>query len=217
MPENATDEQKVAWRKENGLPENADGYVAKVELPNGQVFGEADKPIIAALSGVALEQNVPPGAFNGIVAKYFEIQDQQRQARIAADNSFHDNAVSTLTQAWGDADYKRNTTMIGNLLTSTFPADFVPLLSGARLADGTLLADHPVYLKGLADQARKIVPVTTMIQPNSDAAATMSTRKAEIEKLMGDRSSAYWRGPTSAAMQTEYRDIVKALPGPQAR
>ena len=33
-------------------------------------------------------------------------------------------------------------------------------------------------------------------------------RKAELEGMMGDRTSAYWRGPAAEAMQSEYRDIV---------
>lgn len=215
LPDNATPEQKAAWRKDNGLPESADGYVAALALPDGKVFGEADKPIISALAATALEGDIAPAAFNGVVAKYYELQDQARQARVAADATFHDQSVAALTTAWGETDYLRNTTMIGNLVASTFPADFAPLLNGARLADGTLLADHPAYLKSMADIARKIVPVSTIVPANSDAAATMTTRKGEIEKLMGDRSSTYWRGPTSAAMQKEYHDIIVATSQPQ--
>jgi hypothetical protein len=35
LAENATPEEKATWRKENGLPEKAEEYVAKLALPNG--------------------------------------------------------------------------------------------------------------------------------------------------------------------------------------
>jgi hypothetical protein len=215
LPDNATDEQKLAWRKENGLPEAATGY--EVKLPEGVVPGEADKPLIADYQKFAHANNMTAAQFNQNLGFYYQLQAAERAARVQRDGQFHDNAVSALTTEWGDQNYKRNTTMIANLISSSFPADFVPLLNAARLPDGTLLADHPAYLKGVADQARQIVPVTTLMQPNGDTAKAMSTRRGEIEKLMGDRGSAYWRGPTAATMQAEYRDIVAALPGPQGR
>ncbi len=185
-------------------------------LPNGQVFGEADKPIIAALAGVALEGSIPPAAFNGVVAKYYELQDKAAQERVAADATFHDEAVSTLTAEMGGVEYKRNMNIIGNLM-ATAPAGTGDLLLGGRTADGKLIGDHPQVLKWLVDMGRQIVPVSTLMQPGAEAAAAVGTRKASIEKLMGDRSSEYWRGPTSAALQQEYRDLIGATQNAQGR
>ena len=38
----------------------------------------------------------------------------------------------------------------------------------------------------------------------------MSDEIASIEKLMGDRSSDYWRGPKANDIQQRYRDLVEA-------
>jgi hypothetical protein len=88
LGENATPEEKATWRKENGLPEKADDYVAGLALPSGLVIGEAEKPVVSALASVAHEGNIDPKAFNGLVSKYYELQDQQRQAREDADARF---------------------------------------------------------------------------------------------------------------------------------
>lgn len=215
LPENATAEQTAAWRKENGIPDAAAGY--EVKLPDGVVTGEADKPLIGAYQEFALANNMTSAQFNQNLGFYYQLQAQERAARAERDGSFHDASVSSLTTEWGDQNYKRNTTMIANLVSSSFPAEFVPLLNSARLPDGSLLADHPVYLKGLSEQARQIVPISTLIQPSAETAAANATRRVEIEKMMGDRSSGYWRGPGAAAMQQEYREIVSAGQGPQGR
>jgi hypothetical protein len=215
LPENATAEQVTAWRKENGIPEAATGY--EVKLGDGVVPGEADAPLIGAYQEFALANNMTPAQFNQNLGFYYQLQAQQRAARATQDASFHDEAVSALTTEWGDQNYKRNTTMIANLVASSFPSDFVPLLNSARLPDGSLLADHPVYLKGVAEQARQIVPISTLMQPSAETAKANTIRRGELEKLMGDRSSVYWRGPQSAAMQQEYRDIISAASGPQGR
>jgi hypothetical protein len=44
------------------------------------VIGEAEKPVVAELAAVAHESNLDPKAVQRLVAKYYEIQDKQRQA-----------------------------------------------------------------------------------------------------------------------------------------
>lgn len=207
LPENATDEQKATWRKENGLPDTAAGY--EIALPDGLVVGEADKPLVAAYQEFAHANNMTPAQLNQNLGFYYQLQAQQAQARIAADNAFHDESLRALTTEWGDKDYKRNETMVANLMNLA-PAGFKDKVLSGRTADGKLIGDHPDFLKWAAEIARQVVPVTTLIQPSAEAAAANNTRIGEIEKLMGDRSSAYWRGPTSGPMQQEYRELIQA-------
>jgi hypothetical protein len=112
LADNATPEEKATWRKENGLPEKADDYVAKLALPGGLVIGEAEKPVVAELAGVALDSNLDPKAFNGLVAKYYEIQDKQRQVQEDADANFKRESEDALRTDWQGADYRRNLTAV---------------------------------------------------------------------------------------------------------
>lgn len=207
LPENATDEQKTAWRKENGLPENAAGY--EVKLPEGIVPGEADKPLIGAYQEFAHTNGMTAAQFNQNLGFYYQLQGQQQQARAIADDRFHDETVRTLTTEWGDAEFRRNENMIGNLMALA-PKGVSDILLAGRTADGKRIGDHPDILKWQVDLARKIVPITTMITPNVEAAAANKTRMGELERMMGDRSSEYWRGPQANNMQNEYRQLVDA-------
>ncbi|MGF7446190.1 hypothetical protein V7P28_21410, partial [Klebsiella michiganensis] len=41
LPENPTNEELARWRKDNGVPDKADDYLA--DLPSGIVLGDEDK------------------------------------------------------------------------------------------------------------------------------------------------------------------------------
>ena len=47
--------QIAAWRSENGVPDKADDYVGALDLPQGVVPGEADKPLLASFAQTAHE------------------------------------------------------------------------------------------------------------------------------------------------------------------
>jgi hypothetical protein len=131
LPEGATPEELATWRKENGLPDKAEGYVEKLELPKGLVLGEADKPIVAEFAAAALEGNVDPKQFNGMVGKYYEIQDKQRAAQEDADAAFKTESEEALRTEWQGADFRRNLTAVNNLI-STWPGDLATNVLAAR-------------------------------------------------------------------------------------
>jgi hypothetical protein len=135
-------EELATWRKENGLPDKAEGYVEKLELPKGLVLGEADKPIVAEFAAAALAGNVDPKQFNGMVGKYYEILDKQRAAQEDADAAFKTESEEALRTEWQGADFRRNLTAVNNLI-STWPGDLATNVLAARGPDGRKLGDSP--------------------------------------------------------------------------
>jgi hypothetical protein len=54
-------------------------------------------------------------------------------------------------------------------------------------------------------------PAATLVPAGSGGTGRgAAERIRDIEKLMGDRSSDYWRGSKAEPMQQEYRDLVEA-------
>ena len=45
---------------------------------------------------------------------------------------------------------------------------------------------------------------------SGNAGKSVQDEIASIEKLMGDRSSDYWRGPKAAEIQQRYRSLIDA-------
>jgi hypothetical protein len=214
LPENATAEEKATWRKENGLPEKADDYVTNLALPSGIVIGEAEKPVVSALAAVAHEGNIDPKAFNGLVSKYYELQDQQRQAQEDADAQYKVTAEDALRKDWQGADYRRNLTAVNNLL-ATWPEGVAQSLLGGRGPDGRLLGDNPALIRQLASLALELNPAATLVPSGTtDAGKTVASRLKEIRELRRNDPDKYERDKD---IQKEELELIEADLKMQAR
>jgi hypothetical protein len=183
LAENATPEEKATWRKENGLPEKADEYVAKLALPNGLVIGEAEKPVVAELAAVAHESNLDPKAFNGLVAKYYEIQDQARQKQEDADAAFKIESEDVLRKDWQGPDFRRNLTAVNNLI-ATWPEGLASAVLAGRDPNGRKLGDNPAFIRQLATLALELNPAATLVPAGTtNPGKSVDARLEEIRSL----------------------------------
>lgn len=207
LAENATPEEKATWRKENGLPEKADDYVTNLALPNGLVIGEAEKPIVSELASVAHEGNIDPKAFNGLVAKYYEMQDKQRQAQEDADATYKLEAEDALRKDWQGADYRRNLTAVNNLI-STWPEGLASAVLAGRDPNGRKLGDNPQFIRQLAALALELNPAATLVPAGTtDAGKNVQARINEIRQIMRETPDKY---NADKAMQQELLELNTA-------
>lgn len=213
----ATPEQIREWRTENQLPENAEGYLAGLKLPNGMVLGEADKPIAQSFAeNLGVKKNWSQDQVNDAVTWYYEEQDRQAAAREEADGSFKQQSEDALRSEWGN-DYRRNVTAVNNMFAG-WPKGLAASLLAARDENGRKLGDNPAFVKQLFSIANDLDPAATLVPANAgQSGQAVETRMAELKKMMGDRKSAYWKGPQSAALQEEYRKLVDASARMKAR
>src|SRR5689334_11757613 len=50
-------------------------------------------------------------------------------------------------------------------------------------------------------------------QPDAAPLPAQTRELSELQKLMGDRNSAYWKGPDADVLQSRYRDLVSERDG----
>jgi hypothetical protein len=207
LAEDATPEQLAEWRAENGIPAAPEEY--DTTLPDGLVIGEADKPIVDAYLKAAHDANLTPEQVKGNLAWYFAEQERQIEEQAQRDTEALSKGEETLREVWG-SEAKLNKGLINGLI-ATAPEGVADLLLGARLGDGTPLGSHPNTLRWLADIARKVNPVATVVPGSGEnAAAVIETELAALEKMMPDKNSGYWKGPTAEKNQARYRDLITA-------
>lgn len=205
LPKDATPEQLAAWRSENGVPDKPEEY--DTTLPDGLVIGDADKPIVDAYLVEAHKSNLTPDQVKANLAWYFAQQEEQIAQQYAADESVRETAEEALREVWG-TETKLNKSLIKGML-ETAPKGVADQLLGARLSDGTPLGSHPDTLRWLADVARTLNPMATVV-PNSgtNQMQAIEAELAGFEAKMKDKASDYWKGPTAAANQQRYRDLL---------
>lgn len=214
LPEGASDEEKATWRKENGLPENPDGYFEKLALPQGMVLGEADKPIVAEFAAAALESNVSPAQLSGLVAKYYAIQDAQKAAQEDADAAFRQASEDALRSKWEGPDYRRNLTAVNNLIAK-WPEGLAASVLAGRDADGRKLGDNPAFIEQLASLSLELTPFSTLVPAGTtDPVKTANARLEEIRELRRNDPNKY---ESDKKLQAEELALIEASLKHQSR
>lgn len=204
---NATAEEITTWRKENGIPENADGYVTALALPDGVVVGEADKPIVSAFAEAAHASNVDPKAFNSLVAKYYEMQDRQAQERAEADAAFKQESEESLREVWQGAEFKKNTTAVQNMMAG-WPDGLAASILAARNPDGRLIGDDPAFIRQMAQLAVELNPLASLV-PAGSGDATKSA-EARLEEIRSIRRADPDKYDADKKMQAEELQLIEA-------
>lgn len=205
LQEGATEEQVAAYRKDNGIPESAAGYLEN--MPDGLVIGEDDKATIDSFAEAMHGRNVPPEVVHEAVKWYYDLQEQAAGEQYERDDNMRIQTEESLRGEWGNA-YLQNINIIKGFLAGApegIREDFV----NARFPDGTPIFSKPETLTWMANLARQVNPMAT-ISPGSgtNTAATVADEMANIQKKMGDKTSDYWKGPKSASMQARYLELA---------
>jgi len=206
FPENGSDEQKAAWRSENGIPEKAADY--EIKLPEGMVIGDADQPLIDSFLEFAHEKNLSTDAVDTAVNWYFAAQEAQATQREELDKEVQQANTDLLRAEYGE-NYRPVINGVKNLFAS-FPDGVGEALMQARLADGTPLASDAGVIKAFAQLAHEINPVTTLMGGGTSNMESINDEINKLNGLMANRQSEYWKGPNAEKMQQRYRDLVSA-------
>lgn len=188
-PENATDEQLKAWRKDQGLPESPDKYdLPKVE---GYEWSEADQPLVKTFTEKMFGVNADQAQVGTALQVYAEMVAETKQAQFDHDKGADETCVDSLRAEWGN-EYRSNLATAKRLLNDkdNFDPDLAKMLTDARAADGTRLVYNPALWKLLADLATDKYGAGAQI--TGDARAAASSRKAEIQKIMREDIGKYW-------------------------
>lgn len=206
-PKGDTPEAIAEWRKENGIPDKPEGY--DLTLPDGLVIGEQDKPLIDAFVKDLHGANAHPDVVKASIASYYKLQEQALEARYDADVQAKASTEDELRAEWG-ADYRRNVSSINGLLDGA-PEGLKDKILTARFADGTPFASDSNALRWLANLSREINPIATVVPgAGANVGEAIASEMASLTKMMGDRSSDYWKGPNAEKNQARFRELAAA-------
>lgn len=207
LPADANEQERAAWRQANGIPEKPEGYFDK--LPGGLVIGKDDQPLFNEIGTLLHKHNVPPGAAQELAAWYYGLADKETAAVAEADKVHARETTDALREKWGN-DYRGNIGQVMSFLDS-LGGEMKQQLMDATLPDGRRLFNSPDIVSWFAEKARELNPAGVIIPASGgDQMGSITAEMQSIEKLMGNKSSDYWRGPKAEGMQARYRQLVDA-------
>jgi hypothetical protein len=204
LPENATQADLAAWRKDNGIPEAPAGYMEA--LPATMTLSEADKAAFTDFASVMHTQNAPPAVVAKAMEWYASSQAKAAEARAAADRAAYIHLDNELSGEWGA---EKNTTVkaADAYLASQLGEDRFALYE-ARLSDGTQLGTHPGFVRLIAKIAADMDGGFDLDRGTGGSIADIDKRLAELNAMQNHKDKAvrdkYW----SAAIQSEELDLI---------
>lgn len=202
FPDKGTDAEKTAWRQAQGLPETHDKY--EVKLPDGMVIGEHDKPLVDTFLKDAHAAHLPPAAVNTALTSYFRMQETQ----IAEGKKAWDGQIKATEDAlrveWGQ-DYRKNIGHLEGFLGEAIEDKDLrtKVLNGVKSDAG--------FAKVMMGMILQLDPAGTVVTgEGQNQVQAIGDEIAALKKLMGDQSSAYWRGAEAEKNQARYRELIAA-------
>lgn len=204
----ATPEEKAAWREENGIPAEPSGY--KLDLSDGLIIGEADKPFVDEFLAVAHEGNFKQEEVTKALDWFFKKQEAMVAQRAEQDANARVAAFEQLREEFGP-NYKQEVKIAMAALDNAPPEVKDSFLTG-RLADGSLIGDNPAIIRWLNTLSRELNPIGTVVPGSgTNAVQAVEAERENLRKMMGDRKSEYWKGPNAEKNQARYRELTSAL------
>lgn len=213
----ATPEQIATYRKDNGIPEKAEGYFEN--LPDGVKIDDADKAMLGDYAKTMHELNLTPAQASRLFATRQAQLDKMVEAQGVQDNTLKTQVEDQLRGEWGN-DFRPNINSIHNLL-SGFPEDAREALLNARSPDGKAIFNNKSLMQAFAQIARTVSPFGTVVGNDGGSldAKGVEGRMAEIVKMMGaPKGSAEYKGYyDNPKVQEEYRTLIAAQERMKAR
>lgn len=202
LPENPTDEQLAAWRKAKGVPEKPEDY--EFEVAEGKELSDAEHEILMDFAKTMHGKNMPASTVKEISSWFLEYEDVIAQKNADRAYQARMDTEEKLRAEWGP-DYKANVNLMSNVLQEHLGTKSGEFLS-MQLVDGSRIGDNEVFIRLMADLARKVGGSTAELY-TSDVHTTgtsLEARKAELMKMMNDPDplvrKKYWSEPTQAEL-----------------
>ncbi len=176
MPDPEDADAMKAWRKDNGIPEDATAYVIPETIK--EYVTDDDKPMLNSFTEFAHEKNLPQAAMDTALEWYFQQQETIASEQASKDKAASEATTEALRSEYG-REYKANMQLAKDFMAAT--PEIGDQWTEARLPDGRRLGDIPEFVMHIAEQGRAKYGDTAFSNP--DAEAQHNSRKAEIEKI----------------------------------
>ena len=198
FPSEGTEDEKVAWRAANNVPEAYDKYDLKQDLDDD------GRAVLEGFLQHAHANNYSTDMVSGMVYYFISKYEGDVNKATEADGERKKATEDALRAEWA-GDYRGHMNRIEGLLDMVGEGKGTDVLE-ARMADGTMLRDSPEAMNFLLEAAIAINPATTLT-PSGDMGSidSIEDEMSDIKGKMGTK--AYINNPK---LQERYRTLLDA-------
>lgn len=216
----ATEDDIKAFAKSVGIPEKADGYKIKLDLPEGVQLDEADqaqlKQITEYLHGKG-GMAAAPETVKAAQELYVELRENMQASLVAQGQKAHQETLATLKKEWGP-EFKANIGYAQAAVQGLFGKEAASDILGMRLEDGTRLGDYQPFLRAMNIAGRQLAQDPLFLPTNNlqSDPKSMAQRKAEIYALRNgtpDQQKQYRSPEIQQELDTILAKEIAAMSG----
>jgi len=202
----STPEEIAQYRKDMGVPEEAKGY--DLTLSDGMVVGDEDKELVGGFLEAAHAGDYSQAQVTAGLNWYYQNQERTIAAQYESDKTQRAAAEEELRAEWGP-EFQANRNLMANYLDSDFGEGVGTMITGARLADGTPLANHPEILRGFVNKARAANPMGALTPGSGTMQHDAMVNEIEsLEAKMGEVGALTGKDQTRYLKLVSLRDQV---------
>jgi len=208
LGEDASEDDISAYRKQLGVPEDADGY--ELTIPEGYAPTEADIAFRAWAGEVFHDIGLPARQGKELSERWNVFAGEMQEAQNVAHVAAREKADDKLKRDWG-ADHARNVEF-GRRAASKFGGeDLVDLLTHT-MVDGVQLGNHPKFVQFSAKIGRLTEEGHSIMGLSDDQAKTTQDRIDELHELQGGDPNKYKSGSVQAELNSLYDKLHGTQP-----
>jgi hypothetical protein len=184
MPVNPTDEDLDRIYSRLGRPESSDGYEIAVD---GNIVTE---DVANGYKDIAHKLRLTPDQANGVLEYYRSMVNTGQEENVQNAEYEREQIETQLRQEWGRA-YEDKVQAAGRAVSEFASPEILEM----RLSDGTMIGNHPDFIKAfanIADFRQTVTSEDTISEAPHNHAMTPAEAQAEIDAIMNDKSNVYW-------------------------
>jgi hypothetical protein len=167
-------------------------------------IGEQDAPMFQDFGNAMHQAGAPQEHVAAALSWYEANQAREFQAEEESNTRAAIEARAALQEEWG-SQFAPNLRILDNYLED-LPPSLSFALRTAYTEDGILLLNDVDAINWLLGQARGPV------RGSGAAPKAPGDERAELEAMMANARSPYWKGPQAERLQARYRDLTQAPP-----
>jgi len=184
LPVNPTEEDLDNIYSRLGRPETAAGYEVPVD---GNVITEE---IATQYADIAHSLRLTPQQAQGVLDYYKSSVEQSSQGLHEQAEKQAEQTALELQKEWGSA-FESKVTAAKDIVEQFGGGDLLQM----KLDDGTLIGNHPAFIKAFAamgDFKSTVTSEDTVSDNATNKAYTPQMAQQEVDGIMNDKTHAYW-------------------------